>query len=182
MKAEESMNLGIETEGEGAPASAAAGPGINFKAVAERIKREFRRHQLTDRDRLVADALCDISYGLGLGSVKIPKLETLGDLVGLPRQHIYTHLRRLHEMRIITVQPKEGVHLYTLNPNSDAWKVMTRVALTTVLRATETIRELNGVPEGEPAEISTPEDKRQIMLFSVTDSVTVTREVFPEIR
>jgi hypothetical protein len=172
--AEDKVEVGIDT-GHFSPAAGTA--------LEERVKRELRRHHICERDRLVADTLCEISFGLGLRSVKIPKLETLGDLTGLPRQHVYTSLKRLHEMRIVTVHPKDGVYLYTVLPNSEAWKVAPRVALATILRGLDTIRELNNVPEpaSEASENSATDDQRQMPLFSVTDSVTVTKEAFPEI-
>jgi hypothetical protein len=177
---DEAMNLGANAEIEvGNPADGADPTAI--KSLCERTKRELLRHQISERDLRVSVTLCNISFGLGIMSVKIPKLETLGDLVGLPRQHVYTALQRLHEMRIVTVRPKEGLYLYTVNPNSESWKVAPRVSLATVLRSTETIRELNGIPEDPASENSAPHDPRQILLFGVTDAVTVTAETFPQI-
>jgi hypothetical protein len=181
---DEAMNLGATEEAKievghddiGCLSHAA---GVHLE---ERVKRELRRHHISERDRLVADTLCEVSFGLGLRSVKIPKLDVIGELTGLPRQHVYTTLKRLHDMRIVSVQPKQGVFLYTINANSESWKVAPRVALATILRGLETIRELNGVREeaiADTSENSAPGDKDQIQLFSVTDSVTVTNEAFP---
>ena len=154
MKHEEALKLGAHPEVELAsqiPGIPVPPDAITLKALEARTKRELRRHHVSERDRLVADALCDVTFGLGLTSVKIPKPETLGELVGLPRQHVYTALQRLHEMRIVSVHPKEGVYLYTVNHNSEGWKVMPRVALATILRGMETIRELNHIPEDQSA-------------------------------
>lgn len=183
MTHDEAMNLGAKMEIEVGGETTANRATI--KAICARTKRELHRHQVSDRDHRIADALCDVSFGLGLLSVKIPKLETLGDLVGLPRQHVYNALQRLHEMRIVTVRPKEGLYLYTVNPNSESWKVAPRVPLTTILRATDMIRELNNVPADE-AGSEAPADPassnvHQLLLYGVTDSVTVTAETFPQL-
>jgi phage replication O-like protein O len=153
------------------------------KHLLDRVRRELQRHDVSDRDRRVAEALCEVSFGFGLRSVKIPKLDTLGEITGLPRQHVYTALLRLHERRIVTVQQKQGLHLYTINPNSESWKVPPRMALATVLRGLETIREINDVPADESSSASENSaicDPRQILLPGVTDDVTVSREKFPE--
>lgn len=177
----EAMNLGTNVKIEVGAQPAATDPAA-VKPLCERTKRELLRHCISERDLRVAVALCNVSFGLGLLSVKIPKLETLGELVGLPRQHVYNSLQRLHEMRIVTVRPKEGLYLYTVNANSESWKVAPRIALATILRATETLRELNNIPaDPQPEENSAPSDERQILLFGVTDSVTVTKESFPEL-
>lgn len=119
----------------------------NLEAIT---KRELRRHHISERDHLVADALCEVSFGLGLTSVKIPSLQVLGDIVGLPKQHVHTSLRRLHEMRIVRIQHTGSAWLYTVNPVSETWKCAPRVSLATVEEATEKLRELNDIRRTQP--------------------------------
>jgi phage replication O-like protein O len=112
-----------------------------------RMERELRRHHLSEREHLVSDALNMVSLGFGLEPVKIPKLETISEITGLPRQHVQTAVKSLTEMRIISMRTVEGGVIYTLNQNSDTWKAKPRVALATIQRGMDLIRELNGLAD-----------------------------------
>lgn len=163
------------------------------RALAPWVRAELRRHFLSERERLVAEAIMEVSLVYGLPSVLIPKLEVISDLTGIPRPHVHGTLKSLVEMRILTVSDGEGMPRYELNGDSDTWKVKVRVARATVRRAMDLMCELNH--QAHQAELGTNVVKGHAALngeskpnffrdFSraiflpavVTDSGTVTKE------
>lgn len=108
------------------------------------VRGELRRHFLSERERLVADALLEISLGWGLDAVCIPKLDVIGDLTGLNRSHVHGALRGLHDMRILQIDSAEGgLTRYAFNTNSENWKVKIRIARATVKAAKDLLLEVN---------------------------------------
>lgn len=148
---------------------------IEFMARAHFLRAEFRRHFLSERERLVAEAILDVSLVYGLGSVMVPKLEVISDLTGIPRPHVHGTLRSLVEMRILTVSEADGAMRYELNADSDTWKVKVRVARETIRRAMELVLELNH-GHREAGENFKVLQHTLLKPPTVTDSVTVTRE------
>ncbi len=145
------------------------------------MRRELRRHSLSERERLVADALVDLSYGLGLESVRVPKQEVFTDMTGLARSHVSGSLKALYQMRILRTIQKDGMTHYTLNPNSEVWKVKIRVARETMKRAMELTRACNGLENQAPGAEGAAEETLNFKVFPSTpvlsaggtDSVTV---------
>lgn len=119
---------------------------------AERyLRKELRRHFLSERERILADVILELSFGLGMKTVKVPKLEIFSDLTGIPRPHALSALQSLHEMRIVHIDKKGEVPHYTINPNSENWKVKIRVARETTRKAVELIKSCNGLDYTDPA-------------------------------
>lgn len=153
-----------------------------LRSLEPRVKRELRRHFLSERERIVADVLTENTLGLGLLHVRIPKLEVLSDLTGLERSHIHTALRSLHEMRIFTARIHEGITI-AINTDSESWKVKPRIPRSTIQRGLDVIYAYNHT-QPPPSATETPInfrdfDPAQFLLPGVTNSVTVPD--FPEL-
>lgn len=167
--------------GHGEPLSAG-----ECRALAPWVRAELRRHFLSERERLVAEAIMEVSLVYGLPSVLIPKLEVISDLTGIPRPHVHGTLKSLVEMRILTVSDGEGMPRYELNGDSDTWKVKVRVARATVRRALDLMCELNhqahqaelgtNILKGEKPNFFRDFSRAIFLPAVVTDSGTVTKE------
>lgn len=190
MKMELEQQIVPETE-PGVPVDAVV--QARLQEVGKCVRRELRRHFLSERERIVADVLVEISFGFGLREVRIPKLDTLADLTGIPRPHVHGALKALHQMRILAITAKEGMAIYRLQPDSDAWKVKVRVPRATIMRGVEMIQELNHLPgtaagrgaadAGGPTESFRVLPDAHFLGAGVTDSVSVTtnEEAFPQL-
>lgn len=148
--------------------------------MARYMKGELRRHYLSERERLVADQVVEVTLCNGRDRIRVPKLEVLSDLTGLERSHIHTALRSLHEMRIILTSHKEAALVLTINLDSENWKVKPRVPRATVMRGLEVLDEFNRLGQyalsqapGENPENFRVEDPAQILLSFVPNSGNV---------
>lgn len=153
------------------------------------LRRELRRHFLSERERIVADVLLEMTFGLGLRSVRIPKLETFTDLTGIDRGHVHGALKSLFEMHIVRVDRRREVWEYSVNPNPEGWKVKIRVPRETIRRGVEVVKAYNGMdgdgatpaPGGDSPNFKELEPA-QFLLPGVADSATVAPhgDEFPE--
>jgi hypothetical protein len=109
------------------------------------LRRELRRHFLSERERLVADALLEVSLGWGLETVQIPKLDVLGQLVGLARPHVHGALRSLFNMKILRIGSVDGIASYSFQTDTEKWKVKIRASREQVKMAKDLLREVNHV-------------------------------------
>jgi hypothetical protein len=181
------LELGItdmETPNEASEQSGASNDPEQLRKLERYLKLELRRHQLSERDRLVSEVLVEMSYGRGLASVKIPKLGILSELTGITVPHVHTTLKRLHDMRIVRLHSKQGMVVYVVNPDSESWKVLPRVARETILRATEMVDGLNGVQGATVMEdvINFKDNPNSQVLFpGISDLETVSGWWFPEL-
>lgn len=151
---------------------------IDLTRLTPVVKRELRRHFLSERERLIADQVVDITLPYGNQRVRLPKLEVLSDLTGMDRSHVCTTLKSLHEMRIVLTHHKEGAIVLTVNVDSEGWKVKPRVALATTLRGMDVVREFNGIEaKGDQLNFRVL-SPAQFLLPGITDLATVTE--FPE--
>lgn len=144
------------------------------------VRAELRRHFLSERERLIAEAILDLSLFYGHASALIPKLETFSDLTGIPRSHVHGALKALVEMRIVRMEQRDRCVCYSLNGDSDGWKVKVRVAAQTIQRARELVIELSAStrPLGDAGNGACSNFKvAEVAVLNgavVTDSVTVT--------
>jgi hypothetical protein len=155
-----------------APAPTAA----ELKALVMPLQRELRRHHLSSHEMIVANVLVELSYGRGMPSVRLPKLDTLSDLTGIDRPHVHTALRSMHEMRILILRQKQGIWVYRITPNSEGWKVKPRIPVATIQRAMDVVISYNQAIIEAAAEQGAAANFRdfpnnQIPLFPCTDSV-----------
>ena len=116
------------------------------------IRRELRRHQISDSVLRVAEIILDMSLGQGLERVIIPNHEIFSELTGVGRPHVSEAISALREMRILKVSTINGAPVYQLreDPDSDGlspfnWRVQPRTTMRAMLRAVDTIREWNGL-------------------------------------
>jgi hypothetical protein len=159
-----------------------------LRATVGPLKLELRRHFLSARHRVIAETLVELSFGRGLASVQVPKLEMFTDLTGISKPHVHSALRELHELRIVRVQQKQGKTNYMINPDSEAWKVRAKVSLESIVRATRLIDELNGVDQlvlGVAEQVlrgqGKPGAENQLLFPGVTESETGSGWFFPEL-
>lgn len=118
-----------------------AGPAT--MATACRLFAELRRYALTHREQAIAEVILKFSVMYGRGSVRIPKLETFHDLTGITRGNVHETLRRLHEMRVVSISVCDGMPAYRINPDVSTWACRTRISRDSILRAYGVIKEAN---------------------------------------
>ena len=126
------------------------------------IRRELRRHQLSDSELRIAEIILDMSLGQGLERVLIPTLDCFKELTGIGRPHVSEAIKALREMRIVRVTSVNGVPAYSIReePDSEAltpfnWRVQPRISLREMERSVDLIREYNSLaplPSGRTLE------------------------------
>lgn len=122
------------------------------RQVAAILHKEIRRFDLRHREQTIADILVDLSFGVGLASVRVPQLSIFEDMTGISRGNVHTALEGLHRMEIVRIEPGPGGPVYSVNPNSAEWRCRTRVAREQVRKAVEIVMTLNGLNEGQPGD------------------------------
>lgn len=160
-----------------------------YRSLGKALRKELRRHFLSERERLVAEWILETSLLWGKRSVNVPTLETFTDLTGITRPHVHTALRSLVEMRI--VETREAAHgmSYWINANPETWKVKIRTPRASIQRAIERLKALNGMDTPAETDTKTIELPRADSNFKncsdanflpglVSDSETVPVETF----
>ena len=127
---------------EGCPASILN----NWRLRGLKLRDEFRRHQLTDRERRLADVILDKSFGWGQPCVIVPQLKFFSGLTGMSVPHVHDAISGLHLKRIIRVVMVKGQANYCIREDTDNWKVSPRVSQTTINETVNLLRELNELP------------------------------------
>jgi len=179
----------------------------SYLAAELYLRRELRRHFLSERERLVADALLEVSLGWGLEAVCIPKLDVIGELTGMARSHVHGALKGLFDMKILRIDTHEGIARYAFCQNTENWKVKIRCARADVNSAKELLLEVNHLarpdnltelarihakPPTMPAAAAesseNPKDRSffdrisdAVFADDAANSVTVTAERFPDL-
>jgi hypothetical protein len=117
------------------------------------IRRELRRHQLSDSERRVAEIILDLSLGQGLEKVIVPNLDCFKALTGIDRPHLSEAIKALREMRIVRLSSTAGAPTYAIreDPDSDGlvpfnWRVQPRMTLNEMSRSLDLVREYNSLP------------------------------------
>ena len=106
----------------------------------------MRRHQITDRERRVADFILDKSFGWGRPCVIVPQLKFFTSYTGISVPNIHEALSGLHLKRIIRVVQVKGQMNYCIREDTENWKVSPRVSLHAIAETESLLRELNGLP------------------------------------
>ncbi len=118
-----------------------------YTLVERFLRLEFRRFDLRQREQSVADTILDMSFGLGLRSVRIPKYETLSDITGIAIPNVYNAVKALVEMNILSIEDVDGAHIYTLIANPDEWRCRARISRARVNDAVNVLKHYNGLGE-----------------------------------
>ena len=148
------------------------------------FRRELRRHDVPDTCRRMAEAICDISLGLGLEEVMVPSLKYFCALTGLEKQHVHDAIRRLHLMRVIRVRTHKGQPHYQIREDSDNWKASPRELMLDADERMEQIRALNGLDPKGAVNFFDPRAGLKKECPAVTKYVTqpvTTSEVLPDL-
>ncbi len=117
------------------------------------IRRELRRHKLSDNALRITEIILEMSLGQGLESVLIPDHDCFSGLTGIRRSHVSETLLALREMRIVRLTSRDGFPIYSIREDPDSeglspfdWRVQPRTTLREMERAVGMIREHNGLP------------------------------------
>lgn len=127
-----------------------------FQNLERHLRKELRRFNLSERQRIIADVILDTSYGWGLKCVKVPKLDFFTDLTGISRGNVHSALKALYEMRIVEAVQKDGIAEYCITPSPDRWQATPRQSRARITHAIELLKIYNGLAKG-PAPELTPE-------------------------
>jgi len=120
-------------------------PPDRYRIMERFLRQEFRRFDVRPRELLLVDALLDISYGWGQSSVKVPTLELLQGLTGIPIKNLNDALQALVMMQIVSVDLVEGGPAYLINPHTDQWRCRTHVTRESVKEAIAFLRQHNSL-------------------------------------
>ena len=127
--------------------------GNDWAKRARIVRREFRRHHLTDRERLMAEVILDLTLGWGRESIAVPDRLAFREITGITESHVSEALNDLHQMRIIRVWKVNGVPNYCIREDPDPegqtpfnWRAKARVPVRTLANSLNRIREFNGLP------------------------------------
>ncbi len=116
-----------------------------YRQRAATIRRELRRHHLSERERHLAEVILDMSFGWQRDSVIIPQLQCFTDLTGIGRTHVSEGLNDLHLMRIIRVITEKGQPTYAIREDVENWKVKPRVSESAMAGTINLVREWNNL-------------------------------------
>jgi hypothetical protein len=108
------------------------------------LRWEFRRHHLSEHERLLADWLLDLTHVAGRDSVKVSRLDDLGGLAGMDRSHVHRGLKSLVEMQIVRAVKLEGAVAYAINTDPANWKCRFRQSRAHIREALQIIQATNG--------------------------------------
>lgn len=125
-----------------------------FQNLERFLRKELRRFQLSERQRVLADVILDVSYGWGLDHVKVPKLDFFTDLTGITRGNVHTALKTLREMRIVEAVLKSGICEYRITTNPDHWQAAPRQSRARIQHSIDLLKIYNGLKDGKPPELS----------------------------
>jgi len=124
-----------------------------WRKRAMTIRRELRRHHLSERERHLAEIILELTLGWQRDSIVIPQLQCFTDLTGIGRSHVTEGIQDLHNMRIIRVITAKGAPVYSIREDSDNWKVKPRVSTQSMISSINLVRDWNGLePMAEPLE------------------------------
>ena len=119
---------------------------MDLAQTAIGLRWEFRRHHLTERERLLADWILDFSIVCGREEMGASTLDTLGDLCRMSRGNVHTTIESLRDMGVLTTRHGEtGVVYYRINPDSSSWKARERLKLPALKCAMAELRGANGL-------------------------------------
>lgn len=108
------------------------------------LRWEFRRHHLSEHERIVADWLLDLTLVKGRTSVKIARLQDLAGITGLDKSHVHRALKSLGEMRIVLADRKDAVMVLSISPAVNDWKCRFRQSRAQILEAMQIVEATNG--------------------------------------
>ena len=117
----------------------------SFHRRRANIRRELRRHHLSERDRHLAEIILDMTLGWQRPSIIIPQLQCFTDLTGIGKSHVSEGLSDLHLMRIIRLTTYKGQPVYSVREDVENWKVKPRVSESAMVGSINLIREWNGM-------------------------------------
>ena len=109
------------------------------------LRTELRRHDLTFRERLIAELILDKTYGWQRREIVFPQLRTFKDLTGIGEPDVVKVLRTLHARRVIRIQTVKGHPTYSINPDAESWKALPRLDKQTMQSTINVMREHNGL-------------------------------------
>jgi hypothetical protein len=116
-------------------------------ALAETVRRDLRQFHVTELERLLVEALLDLSFGAGRPWARVQRLDDFGPITGMARPKIHALLARLRSARVISVTGSE----YRVLPLSQdhRWELRRRVDPLAYAAAMESLRASNGITQGE---------------------------------
>jgi len=116
-----------------------------YRLRAATIRRELRRHHLSERERHLAEVILDMSFGWQRDSIIIPQLQCFTDITGIGKTHVSEGINDLHLMRIIRVVTDKGQPVYSIREDVENWKVKPRVSESAMAGSINLVREWNGL-------------------------------------
>jgi phage replication O-like protein O len=110
------------------------------------IRRELRRHHLSQREMALAEIILDMTMGWQRESIIVPQLQCFTDLTGISKSHVSEGIADLHMMRIIRVITDKGQPTYSIREDIENWKVKPRVTERAMCNSINLVREWNALP------------------------------------
>ena len=111
-----------------------------------KIRRELRRHHLSQREMALAEIILDMTLGWQRESIIVPRYDCFTDLTGISKSHVSEGINDLHMMRIIRVVTDKGQPTYSIREDVDNWKVKPRVTERSMCNSINLVREWNALP------------------------------------
>lgn len=100
----------------------------DFHELTAELRLNLRRYDLRENERLVAEALVDLSFAISAPAAVVRHLDQLAALTGIRLDRVRAALEELQRMQIIAdiATDDRGVTFY-LQPDVDLWKCRPRV-------------------------------------------------------
>ena len=116
---------------------------LKRQAFGRALLKDVRRLDLNFREYQIAELILELSYGWGLESVIIPKLEIFTALTGVAKPHISTNLNAMIEMGLLEVRKTTEGPRYAITTNRNQWRCRPKVSSASVIDAITTIKMFN---------------------------------------
>ena len=123
---------------------------LKLQATGRALLKDVRRLDLNYREYQFAEMILELSYGWGMESVIIPKLEIFSALTGVAKPHVSTNLNAMIEMGLLEVRKTTNGIRYSITTNRNHWRCRPKVSSAAVIEAITTVKMFNHL-DGEPA-------------------------------
>jgi hypothetical protein len=132
------------------PTLAAAMQKTKVQTAGRELLKHVRRLELSYPEYRIAQLILELSYGWGLRSVLVPKLEILSVLDGMVKSHISTTLHSLEEIGLLLIEKTPFGPRYSITTNPQLWRCRLKGKRAQVREAINTLKVYNKI-ETTPA-------------------------------
>lgn len=124
---------------------------LKRQAVGRGLLKDVRRLDLHYREYQIIEMLLELSYGWGLESVIIPKLDNFVACTGVARPHVSKYIQQLVDIGLVLITKTEDGPRYAVNINRNQWHCRPKVSRESLVQSITEIKMFNRLDSLPPA-------------------------------